>query len=166
MWLEIKIFFSIIATIFIAIVLSQILFLNGFLAFILIMAIGMIIFGDVIIGHRLKSTRANFWYERPPPGKELIVIKTVTGLLDLVWANKKPEGKREFVYNGQEAAVIDKGDDPIHTLAGARGCLAHETIDENINTFEAEAVNRWTEEYKTNDLKELYYAAKNQERGL
>jgi len=165
MWLEVKLVISGIGIIFIAIVISQIILFNSLLGFLLIMGIGLILFGDMFLGMKIKSTKANYWYERPPPGKELIVIKTLTGLLDLAWADKKPEGKREFVYNKQEASVINTGKDPIHTLAGARGCIAHESIDENIDTYEADAVNQWAEKYNTSDIKELYHAVKEEEGG-
>jgi len=165
MWLEIKLVISGIGIIFIAVVLSQIIMLNTLLGFLLIMAIGLVLISDMMLASKIKSSKANFWYERPPPGKELIVIKTLTGLLDLVWATKKPEGQREFVYNKQEASVINTGKDPIHTLAGARGCIAHESLDMNIDTFEAEAVNNWAREYDTDNIKEIYTKAKDREGG-
>lgn len=156
MWLEVKIVISIIGMAFIGIVLSQIILLNMFLGFLLIMSIGMIIFSDIIIGWRISSTHANFVIDKPPPGKIVIPLLTITGLLDFVWANKRPYGKREFVYNKQEASLIDRGDYPIHMLNGGHGCIGHESSDENINMREVKYAEEIHDEIGTDNLKDIY----------
>jgi len=160
MYREIKVFFSMFAMIFIAIVLSQILFFNFFLSFILIMSIAMIVLGDIIICYRITKTKAHMWMETPPIGKEFGVILSATGLIDPIWADKKPEGKREFIYNTQEASIINNGRYPIHNRAGGHGFLCAEAHDENIDLNEAYASMQYKKVFGTDDIKEIYHKAK------
>lgn len=160
MWLEVKIVFSVISMVFIAIVLSQIILLNFLLAFLLIASIGLIILGDMIIGYQIKHNHVDKLIDPCPAGRELGIVFTITGLLDFIWANKKPQGKREFVYHGEEAAYINNGDYPIHTINGNHGSLVHESHDENMNLFEAKAAERIVEDYDTKNIKEVYTKAK------
>ena len=166
MYRELKVVLSIIAAICIAIVLSQILFLNLLLGFLLIIAIAMIFLGDFIICYLLGSTRAIKWMERPPPGKEFGVLFSATGLVDPIWADKKPEGKREFVYNTQEASVINKGNYPIHNRAGGHGFVCAESHDESIDMNEVYAAMQWKEIFGTTDLKDIYYKTKALEKKM
>ena len=115
MWLEVKIIINGIGIIFIAIVLSQILFFSVFLSFILVMAIGLVVFSDIAMGYLITKSRANYLIDRPPGGKTLAMIFTLNNMFDFEWAKKGPHGKREFVYNSKEASCIDKGDYPIHS---------------------------------------------------
>lgn len=163
MWMEVKVVISGIGLIFIGIVLSQIILVNMFLGFLLFMSIGMIVFSDIIIGWRISSTNARYVIDKPPPGKIVIPLFTITGLLDFVWANKRPHGKREFVYNKQEASLIDRGDYPIHMLNGGHGCIGHENSDENLNMFHVKYAEELTKDTGTDNLKEIYSFIKNQE---
>ena len=163
MWMEVKTIFTIISAIFIGIVLSQILFLNFFLAFLLFIAIGLMVFGDMIIGWQIMRTHANRVIDKPPPGKVVIPLFTLTGLLDFVWADKKPYGKREFVYNKEEASLIDRGDYPIHMLNGGHGCIGLESCDENLNMFEAKYAEQIGTELGTDSTKEIYAIVKEKE---
>ena len=160
MFRELKIVFSIIASVFISIVLSQILYLNVLLAFLLIVAIALIFFGDFFICYILKTTKAFMWMERPPPGKEFGILFSATGLVDPIWADKKPEGKREFIYNTQEAAIINSGKYPIHNRAGGHGFVCAEYHDENIDMNEAYAAMQFKDIYGTDDIKDIYHKTK------
>lgn len=164
MWLEAKIVFSIIAMVFIAIVTSQIMFFNMVFGMLLFMSIGMIFIGDILIGSKIKHSHIDKIMDSPPAGKEFAVMITINGLIDFIWADKKPYGKREFMYHGQEASFFNKGDSQVHTLNGNYGCLIHENHDENINPNEAKVADDIVKEFKTDDIKDIYYKAKQLER--
>ena len=163
MWLEVKAMITVISMAFIGIVLSQIIFLNFFLGFLLFISMFLYIFGDMIIGWQIVRTHANRWIDKPPPGKIVIPLFTLTGLLDLVWADKKPKGKREFVYHKEEASLIDRGDYPIHLLNGGHGCIGLESCDENLNMVEAKYAEKIGQELGTDNTKEIYNIAKEKE---
>jgi len=165
MWLEVKIVFSVISMVFIAIVLSQILFYSVLLAFLLFASIALIVLGDMVIGYQIKHNHLDKLMDPCPANRELGIVFTITGLLDFVWANKKPHGKREFVYHSEEASYINHGDYPIHTINGNHGCLVHESHDENVNLFEAKAAEQIVNDYDTKNIKEVYYKTKLMERG-
>jgi hypothetical protein len=165
LWLEVKILFSVIAMVFIAIVLSQIfLYMDMMLSFLLLMSIGMITIGDMMIGSRIKHNHVDKLIDTPPKGKEFAAILTLTGLLDFIWVDKKPYGKREFMYHGQEASFFNRGDSQIHTLNGNIGCLAHEDHDENINLNESKAAESISKDFHSDDIKDVYYKAKEFEK--
>lgn len=151
--------------IFTAIVISQLLMIEGglLLSVILFMAIGMYVFGDFVIGYFITKTHAKYYMEKPPANKEVTLLYTLTGLIDFVWTDKRPHGKREFVYNKKEASVINKGDDPIHLLSGATGFTSHENCDENLNMKEVKYAEKIADELGTDDIKEVYTIAKEKE---
>jgi len=84
--------------------------------------------------------------------------------MDFVWVNKKPHGKREFVYNGQEASNFNYGDYPIHTVNGNFGYIGHEDHDENISIVEARAAEMIADDFDTTDVKEIYQKIKQLEK--
>lgn len=160
MWLEAKIMFSVIAEVFIGIVLSQILMVNILFGMLLFMSIGLIFIGDVLIGSRIKHTHVDKVIDSPPAGMEFATLVTLNGMLDFIWASKKPYGKREFMYHGQEASYVNKGDSQIHTINGNYGCLVHENHDENISLDEAKVAEEISRDFQTDDIKDVYYKAK------
>ena len=166
MWLETKIVFSIIAEVFIGIVISQILFsgIDIMLSLLLFMAIGMIFIGDVLIGSKIKNCHADKIIDPPPAGKEFAVMLTVNNLVDFIWSDKKPHGKREFMYHGTEASYYNKGDAQIHTLNGNYGCLIHEDHDENISPDEVKVAETISDEFDTEDIKDMYHKIKELEK--
>ena len=162
MLMEIKAVMTVISMIFIAIVISQIIMVEGglILAVILFMAIGVHVFGDFIMGYFITRTHANRYMEKPPSNKEVTLLFTLTGLVDFVWTDKRPHGKREFSYNKKEASVINKGDAPIHLLSGATGFISHEDSDENLNMREVKYAEEISKELGTDDIREVYTTAK------
>lgn len=170
MWLEVKAIFTLISCVFLALVLGQIFLISletgadlSFLMFLIFVGIFLYIFGDIILGWQVTRTHAKYVMDKPPPGKVVIPLITLTGLLDFVWADKRPYGKREFVFNKQEASLIDRGDYPIHMLNGGHGCIGHESCDENINMFEVKYAEQIAKGTKTENLKEAYHIIKNKE---
>lgn len=160
MWLEVKLLISCIALIFIAIVLSQILLLNFFLGFLLIIGIGMVLLSDIVISYQIKHNHVDKLIDPCPSHRELTVVHTLTGLIDFVWSKKAPQGKREFVYNNQDASYINNGDYPIHTINGNFGSVVHESHDENINFFDVKFAEDICKEYGVENIKDLYHKIK------
>ena len=162
MWLEVKSLLSVIAFIFIGIVISQMLFLNLFLSFLLFTAIGLVFFGDLIIGYQITRNHLKPLMDSLPAGKELGVLFTIGGLIDFVVTNKAPLGKREFSYYNREnrsmseASVINDGSYSIRTINGNHGFVAHESYDMNIDLREAKAL----EQIEGDDIKEIYQSIK------
>jgi len=158
MYLEIKAIFSLISFIFIGIVLSQILFLDVLLAFLLIASIGLLFMGDMIIGYQITHNHLKPLMDPVPAGKELCILFNIGGMVDFVVTRKRPLGKREFVYYNyenrvmSESAVINDGSYPIRTINGNTGFIAHESYDMNVDLYEAKAL----EKCKGDDIKEIY----------
>ena len=156
---------TVVAILFISIVISQLLMASLLLAVILFMGIGMYVFGDFVMGYFITKAHAKYYMEKPPANKEVTLLYSLTGLVEFVWTDKHPYGKREFKYNGEDAAVINKGDYPIHLLSGATGFISHESCDENLNMKEAKYAEEISRELGTVDLKEAYTVAKKNEDG-
>lgn len=158
MWLEVKVLLSVISMIFIGIVLSQILFLNLILGFLLIMSIGLIFMGDLLIGWQITRNHLKPLMDPIPVSKELCVLHTIGGLMDFIVTRKGPMGKREFSYYNREnraiseASVINDGSYPIRTINGNTGFIAHESYDMNVDLREAKAL----EQCEGDDIKEIY----------
>jgi len=162
MYLEIKAVFSMIAMIMIAIVLSQILFINMIFGFLLIVAIGLIFMGDLIIGYQITRNHLKPLMDPIPANKELCILFTIGGMIDFVITRKRPLGKREFVYYSNlqrtmsEASVINDGSYPVRTINGNPGFIAHESYDMNVDLYKAKAL----EKCEGDDIKEIYYKVK------
>lgn len=166
MILEIKALMTVIAMVFLAIVISQVILANMLLGFLLFVSLGLYVFGDIMIGWMIVRTHANLIIDKPPPNKVVGVVCTITGLLDFVWATKKPYGKREFVYNKEEASVIDKGDCPVHFLNGSYGFVCHESCDENLNFADVKYAEELSEDTNSDSLKEIYNKIKLAEKAV
>ena len=165
MWTEVKIIITGIGVILLCIVLAFTLAATDslILSFLMVAAIGLIVFSDILIGWRIHATDAKYLLDAPPPGMSVHPVFTLTGLMRFKWAKKKPHGKREFVFNGEEASVIDNGDYPIHLLNGGQGCIVHEKDDENINLVEAKYAEFLNKFFVTDSLREIYSLAKKQQ---
>jgi len=162
MWLELRASFTIITMLVLSIVASILIVTTDGVLFGVMVLIGMgiMVAGVFIEGMRITGTNANKWIDRPPAGFVPILLITLTNEVDVVWAKRKPHGKREFVYNGEEATVIDLGDYPIHFPSGATGCIAHEKSRQNVNCAKARYSQEVKDVFKTDDIKEIYYKAK------
>ena len=86
MWLEVKIMLGIVANIFIAIVLSQVMFIEGGLlfGFLLFVAIGLVVFGDIIIGYQIKHNHLDVLIDPCPSGHEVCVLFDFGGHIDFL----------------------------------------------------------------------------------
>lgn len=160
MWLEVKIVIGGIGVIFVCIVISQILFLNLILSFLLFVGVGLWIFSEVCISYVLSKGRAKYWYDKPPPKKDLAIILDLTKGIDFEWVKKGPYGKREFVFNGKEASYIDRGNFRIHTPHGVIASIVHEKSEKNMDPYEVEMAEKLHNEFGTDNVKEMYAKAK------
>lgn len=151
MWLEAKVLINGIGVIFIAIVMSQILFFNMLLGFLLIMSIGLVVFSDIIIGYAITHNHVNLLIDPMKPGHELCVLLDFSGNLDFIAARKGPLGTREFVKYRKEANVINDGTYQIRCINGNHGFIGHENYDRNVNLLKAEALDK----LEGDDIKEI-----------
>lgn len=142
MWIEVKIMLSIIAMIFIAIVLSQILFLNMLYGFLLFVSIGMIVFGDILIGYQIKHNHLDVLMDPCPAGQEICILFDFSGNLDFQKVKKGPLGVRQFVKYKKEASIINNGDYQVRCINGNHGFIGHESYDKNVNLYKAEALDK------------------------
>lgn len=142
MWLEAKLVLSIFALIFISIVMAQIILLNFFLGFLLLMGIGLVIMGDMLISYQIKHNHVDVLIDPCPPSHEICVLFDFSGNLDFIRSKKAPLGKREFVKYKKEASVINVGDYPLRFINGNHGFFGHESYDKNVNMMKAEALDK------------------------
>ena len=163
MWYEAKIVIGGIGVILIAIVISQIIFLNLFLSVILFFAIGLWVFADIVFGYVYHNGDAKKLVDKPPGNKTLGVVFNLNNMFSLEWAEKGPYGVRRWVANNKEASCIDLGDYPIHTKHGVLGFVAHEKSEKNVNLYNVEMAEQLNKEFKTDNIKEMYYQAIKQE---
>ena len=156
MWLEVKALLTVMAMVFIAIPLAFMLYINILFAFLLFVAIGLFVFGDIIIGWQITKNDLKPQMDTTPPGKETMGLITLTNRFRIINTTKGPEGKREFRFNKENASVINKGDCQLRLLNGNSMFLAHESHDENINLAEAKYAENLEKEFKTTDLKIIH----------
>jgi len=142
MWLEAKILLSIVAMIFIAIVLSQLLFLNILYAFLLFAAIGLIVFSDMLIGYQIKHNHVDVLIDPCPAGSEICVLFDFSGNMDFLRTKKGPLGTRQFVRYKKEATIINDGKYQLRTINGNHGFVGHESYDKNVDLFKTEALDK------------------------
>ncbi len=151
MWLEAKIFFSIVAWVFIAIVLSQILLINILLSFLLLASIFLVFLGDLIIGYQIKHNHVDVIIDPCPSGFENCVLFDFSGNIDFFRVRKGPLGKREFIRYRKEASVINRGKYPIRFINGNHGFVGHESYDLDVDLYETEALDK----LPGDDIKEI-----------
>ena len=154
MWMEVKVIFSIISMIFIAIVCSQIIMYNMLFGFLCIASIAMIIIGDILIG--IKTSDYKPIYDPTPRGWELMELQLLDGRTHFINTRKGPHGKRSFRIHGEDATVINDGNANFTLRNGNRGFRAHENFDCNVDPKRAKALQMMPGE----DVKEIYYQAK------
>jgi len=159
MYLIIKSLFSVISMFLIAIVCSQILFLNLMLGFLLIVSVFLVLIGDILIGYKVTPFKPLF--EPTPKGKELMEIQLLDGKTHFINTTKGPQGKRSFQMNQHDASVINDGKAQFRVTGGNIGFRAHELIDRNVDPYRAKALGKMPGD----TIKELYYLTKQKLRG-
>ena len=142
MWVEAKIMLSIIAMVFIAIVMSQIVLFNVLLGFLLFAAIGIIVLGDMLISYQIKHNHLDVLLDPCPASKELCVLFDFGGNLDFVRCDKGPLGTRQFVRYKKEATIINDGRYQVRFINGNHGFVGHESYDKNVDLYKTEALDK------------------------
>lgn len=151
MWLEGKIILSIVSWVIIAIVISQLIYFQFLFAVLLLAAIFINFFGDLIIGYGIKSNHVDVLIDPNPTGHETVILCDFGGNVDFASVKKGPLGKREFVRYGKEASIINRGKYPIRLPNGNHGCIAHESYDLDVKPATCEALDK----LKGDDIKEV-----------
>jgi len=86
MWMEVKAVFTVIAIVFLAIVISQILFFSPILAFLLIGSIFLLVMGDLLIGIKTNDYKA--LYDPTPKGFEPMELQLLDGNVHFINTRK------------------------------------------------------------------------------
>jgi hypothetical protein len=154
MYMMVKSLFTTGAMICVSIVLVQILFVNFFLGFLLLISIFLMIFSDILLGWKVSPFKALF--EPTPKGKEGMEIQLLDGTVIFMNTVKGPQGKRSFVVNGHDASVINDGKSQFRIAGGNVLFRAHELIDRNVDVKRCKAL----EQMPGDNIKELYYHAR------
>jgi len=154
MWMEAKVTISAIAIVMMAIVCSQIILFNNLLGFLCIVAVGLVIFSDMLIGIKISDFKPIF--DPTPRGWELMELQLLDGKVEYMLTKKGPHGKRSFRIHGEDASVINDGDANFTLVNGNRGFRAHENFDMNVDPHRAKALSQMP----GINIKEMYYAAR------
>jgi membrane-bound ClpP family serine protease len=142
MWLEAKALLSSIAIIMIGIVLFMILFQYVLLGFLLIVAIGLIIFGDFLIGYQITRNHLRWLMDPLTSNEELCILFDYSGNVDFVRTKKGPYSTRQFVRYGKPATLINTGSYQIRTHNGNKGFVGHEDYNLNVSPIDCEALDK------------------------
>lgn len=151
MYMEVKALFSAIALILMGIVCSQIILFNMLLGFLCIVAMGVVVFGDIIIGMRISDFKP--LYDPTPRGWELMELQLINGRTFFMNTKKGAHGKRSFRIHNEDATVINDGKSSFSVGNGNRGFRAHENFDCNVDPFRAKALSQMDGD----NVKEIYY---------
>lgn len=157
MWLEVKALLSSVGIILVGIVFANIFIYNTFLSIILLIAIGVFVFGDMLIGYQITHNELKPLMDPTPKGKELMELQMLDGMVRYINTTKAPLGQRKFRIHNEDATVINDGRGSFRTINGNHGFRAHEKYDRNVEPGKCEALSHM----KGDDIKEIYHNAKN-----
>lgn len=162
MYLELKAVFTGIAAILLTVVMIMLGYgiMNVFVIFLIIVSIFIMVFGDIVHGYLTVRAKGHRVVDKPPPGYCTAVIFTRNRGIDFEYAKVGPHGKREWVYNGKEASVIDHGEYPVHLPNGSIGFLCDERCMEALNLNKVKYGDHLNKRFGTNNIKEIYSLAK------
>lgn len=152
MWLEIKALMSGLGIIFIVL---GIFLGDVMLLFILVLfGIGLILFGDIIIGYQITSNELKPQMDKTRAGYELTVFQELGGggRIHFIETKKGTLGQRKFRFHGKEAVPITDGKGMGTLPNGNRFFFSHESYDKNIDPAKCKAYEKLPGE----NLKETY----------
>lgn len=157
MWLEVKSAFTVVAVIFIGIVLAGTIVIEDvFFTILLIFGIALYVVGDIIIGAKIVNNEVKPQMDRSPYGYETCILIDLTRNVHIFNTKKGPEGKREFVFNGKDATIINKGDYQVRLANGNSAFIGHESSDENLNLAEVEYASLLARKFETSDIRNIF----------
>lgn len=162
MYLELKAMFTAFSALLLVVVMIMWLpsIPNIFILFLIIIAIFIMVFGDMVHGYLTVRAKGHRIIDRPPPGYCTAVIFTLNRMVDFEYAKIGPHGKREFMYNGKEASVIDHGEYPIHLPNGSIGFVCHEKSIDTLDMKKVKYGEFLNKRFGTDNIKEIYSIAK------
>jgi hypothetical protein len=146
MWLEIKAVMTSMACIFL---------LLGVLlpAFILVFfAIGLYIFGDILIGYQITANELKPQMDTTPPGYELTIFQEIGGRIHFINTLKAQLSQRKFRFHRKEAIAFNDGKGMFTLPNGNRGFFSHERYDKNIDPARCKVMER----LPGDNIKEIY----------
>lgn len=156
MWMEAKALITTFSFIFLGVVISQLIFLNLFMTFMLIISMFLFLFGDILLGYLITKNDLKPQIDPTPYGKEPCVFVDNTSKLHIFNTTKGPEGQRKFVFNKHEATIINKGNYQVRLKNGNSAFIGHESCDENLNFAEAKYAEAISKEFESDDLKDIH----------
>jgi len=142
MWLEAKAILSGVAVIMISIVMVAIIFQSFLFGFLLIVAIGLIVFSDILIGYQITRNHLRWLMDPLSPNEELCILFDHSGNVDFVRTKKGPYSVRKFSRFGKPATLINTGSYQIRTHNGNKGFVGHEDYNISVNLLECEALDK------------------------
>jgi len=133
MWLELKALMTGMGIIFI--MLSIVVGNTMLLIVLLLFGIGILIFGDIIIGYQITSNELKNLMDKTPPGYELTLFQELGGggRIHFINTRKGTLGQRKFRFHNKEAIAITDGKGMGTLPNGNRFFFSHESYDKNIN---------------------------------
>jgi hypothetical protein len=148
MWLELKALMTGISCIFVMLGVVLPAFMLVF------MGIGIMIFGDLIIGYQITSNDLKPQMDKTPPGFELTIFQELGGGNRIHFINTKKSslGQRKFRFHNKEAIAITDGKGMGTLPNGNRFFFSHESYDKNIDPARCKAYEKLPGE----NLKETY----------
>lgn len=167
MWIEAKVMLDLFAFVLLAIVMAMMLSVGAWVTmFLIFMAIGLVIFSDLIYGWKTTQWWVKPWVEAARPNQEVALQATISGGFAARFVDIKEEGKREWVQNKKEAACVNHGDYQLRTPNGNPAFIAHEDHDENINLNEARYATEICNETGTDRIQDVYHIAKKEDENI
>lgn len=166
MWLEVQALLSSIAIIMISIVLFPILFENVLFGFFLIIAIGLVIFSNIIIGYQITRNRLKWLIDPLGTDEELCILFDHSGNVDFVRTKKGPCDTRQFTRYGKPATIVNTGSYQIRTHNGNKGFVGHEDYEMNVNPIECEALDKCYGDNTVEIYNNLPHEKKNNFKGV
>ena len=151
MWLEVK---ALMTGVGIIIILVGIL-TGDYTLFTLIismMGMGIIIFGDLIVGYQITKDELKTQMDSTPKGFELTAFQEINGRLHFINTKKAMLGQRKFRFHNKEAVIITNGKGMFTLPNGNRGFFSHEKFDKNIEPGRAKALSQ----LNGDSIKEIY----------
>jgi hypothetical protein len=148
MWIEIKAAMTGFGCIFI-------IFGVLFSAFMLVlMGVGMLIFGDILIGWVITNNELKPLMDKTPYGHELTIFQELGGGGKIHFINTKKDtlGQRKFRFHKKEAIAISDGKGMGTLPNGNRFFFSHESYDKNIDPAKCKIYEKLPGE----NLKETY----------
>ena len=148
MWMELKALLTGMSCIFLVLGVLLPAFMLVFFA------IGLMIFGDVIIGYQITVNDLKPQMDRTPPGYELTIFQELGGggRIHFINTRKASLGQRKFRFHNKEAIAITNGKGMGTLPNGNRFFFSHESYDKNIDPARCKAYEKLPGE----NLKETY----------